>query len=117
MILMRRLRFPEIAGRRNFRNDAPRKQAGRIDVRYCLFGRPTLRVTRVEDRRTVASAKVVPLTVEGRRIVDLEKELEQIPIGRLVAVEYDIDRLSGGATIPISRIRHVITGIVDSWSK
>jgi hypothetical protein len=49
--------------------------------------------------------------------VDLEEELEQIPIGRLVGVEDDLDRLSVGAMISIGRIRHVATGIADSSRK
>ena len=96
---MLRFRFPEIAGRRNFRNDAPRPQAGRIDIGYCLFGRATLLVIRVEDRGTVARAAVVALAVRRRRIVDLEEKLEQIPIGRLVGIEDDLDRLSVCAMI------------------
>ena len=84
---MLRFRFPEIAGRRNFRNDAPRPQAGRIDIGYCLFGRATLLVTRVEDRGTVARAAVVALAVRRCRIVDLEEELEQIPVARLIGLK------------------------------
>ena len=111
---MLRFRFPEIAGRRNFRNDAPRPQAGRIDIGYCLFRRTTLLVTRVEDCGTVARAAVVALAVQRRGIGDLEEELEQIPIGRLVGVEDDLDRLSVGAMISVGRMWHVAIGIADS---
>ena len=101
---MLRFRFPEIAGRRNFRNDAPRPQAGRVDIGYCFFDRATLLVTRVEDRGVVARAAVVALAVRRRRIVDLKEEPEQIPIGRLVGVEDDLDRLSVGAVISVPRV-------------
>src|SRR4029453_33959 len=114
---MLRFPFPESAGRRNFRHDGPRPQARRIEVGYCLFGRSTLLVARVEHRGTVARAAVVALAVPRRRIVDLEEELEQIPIGRLVGVEDDLDRLSMGAMISVGRIRHVATGIADSGRK
>src|ERR1700752_4801209 len=97
IILMLRFRFPELAGRRHFRHDAPRPQARRIDIGYRVFGRATLLVTRVEDCGTVARAAVVALAVRRCRIVDLEEELEQIPIGYLVGVEDDLDRLSVGA--------------------
>src|SRR4029450_6684141 len=117
IVLMLRFRFPEIAGRRNFRNDTSRPQAGRIDIGYCFFGRATLLVTRVEDRGTVARAAVVALAVRRRRSVDLEEKFEQIAIGRLVGVEDDLDRLSVGAMISVGRIRHVATGIADSGRK
>src|SRR4051812_270665 len=50
---------------------------------------------------------VVPLTVERRGIVDLEKELEQSAIGSLRGIEDHLDRLGMGAVIAICRIRHV----------
>src|SRR3546814_770927 len=117
IVLVFRLRLPKVSCRRNFRNDALRPQAGRIDIGYRFFGRATLLVTRVEDRGTVARAAVVALTVQRRRIMDLEEKLEQIPIGRLVGVEDDLDRLSVGAMISVGRIRHVATGIADSGRK
>ena len=46
----------------------------------------------VEDRRAVARAAVVALAVQGRRIVDLEEELEQVAVGGLLRVEDDLDR-------------------------
>src|SRR5215468_2617656 len=50
---------------------------------------------------------------ERRRIVDLEKELEQSAIGGLRGIEVDLDCLGMGAVIAICRIRHVATCIPD----
>src|SRR3546814_9704830 len=54
IVLVFRLRLPEVACRRNFGNDALRPEAGRVDIGYRFFGRATLVVTRVGDRGTVA---------------------------------------------------------------
>src|SRR3546814_13931499 len=67
IVLVFRLRLPEVACRRNFGNDALRPEAGRVDIGYCFFGRATLLVARVEDVGTVARAAVVALTVSRRR--------------------------------------------------
>jgi hypothetical protein len=52
-----------------------------------------LLVAGVEDGRPVAGPDVVALPVLGRRVVDLEEELQQVPVGDLVRVEDDLDRL------------------------
>ena len=59
-------------------------------------------------------AAVVALAIRRCRIVDLEEELEQIPIRRLLGIEDDLDRLSVGAMMSVGRVRHVATGIADS---
>src|SRR3954451_8775859 len=75
VVLMLGLGFPEWSCRRYLGHDLARPAARGIDVSDCLLGDATLLVAEVEDRRAIACAEVVALTVHGRRVVDLEEEL------------------------------------------
>ena len=90
---MLRLGLPERPAGRHLGDDLPRPQARRLDVGDRVLGDPLLLVVGVEDGRAVAGADVVALPVPGRRVVDLEEELEQIAVGRLLGIEDDLDRL------------------------
>src|SRR5262249_26493988 len=65
-------------------DDPARPQAGRLDVGDRVLGDSPLLVVDVEDRGAIAHPDVVALTVERRRVVDLEEELEQVAVGDLL---------------------------------
>jgi len=93
VVLVLGLGLPERPGRRHFGDHLARPETGGVDVGDGVLRRPLLRVAEVEDRRTVAGPDVVALPVQRGRVVDLEEELEQVPVGNLVRVEGDLDRL------------------------
>src|SRR4051794_35405780 len=80
VVLMLGLGFPQWSCWRYLGHDLARPAARGIDVSDCLLGDATLLVTDVEDHRAIAWPAVVALAVHGRRVVDLEEELEQVPI-------------------------------------
>src|SRR3954467_1113893 len=80
VVLMLRLGFPEWSCRRYLSNDLPGPATRGIDLSDCLPGDAELLVAKVEDRRAIACPDVVALAVHGRRVVDLEEELEQVAI-------------------------------------
>jgi len=100
VILMLRFGFPEVAGRVQFGHYLARPQARRVDVGDGVFGNPLLRVAGIEDRRAIAGSHVVALAIARARIVDLEKELEQLSIADARRVEDDLDRFGVDATLP-----------------
>src|SRR5262249_44323872 len=57
---------------------------------------------------------VVSLTVQRRGIVDLEEELEQVPIGDLLRVEDDLDRLGVAFVIAVGRVRNVAARVAHA---
>src|SRR6185312_5815209 len=90
VVLMLRLGFPEIPDRRDLGDDLARPEPGGLDVRDRVLGDALLLRTRIEDRRAVARAEVVALAVARRRVVNLEEELQQLPIARLRGIEDDL---------------------------
>src|SRR5262249_7472444 len=84
VVLMLRLRLPEITGRGDFGDHLAGPQTGRLDVADGVQRDLLLLVVDVEDRRPIAGANVVALTVLCGRIVDLEEELQQRAKVRLV---------------------------------
>src|SRR4051812_45574492 len=78
IILMFRLCFPEWAGRRYFSDDAPGPKFRRIHVGDGIGGDALLLVARIVDRRAIARAHVIALAVARGRIMNLEKEFEQL---------------------------------------
>ena len=99
--------LPERAGRSDLRHDPPRPQSRCVHVGDRVLGDSPLLVVVVVDGRAIARAHVVPLTVARRRIVDLEEELEQVPIRDLVGIEDDLDRLGMGAVVAVRGVRYV----------
>src|SRR6185437_16843974 len=61
--------------------------------------------------RAIALAEIIALTIERRRVVDLEEELEQIAIRRLLRVEGDFDRFGMCAVISVCRVLDVATRV------
>ena len=45
--------------------------------------------------------------------MDLEEELEQVAVGRLLGVEDDLDRLGVGAVVAVGRVGDVAAGVAD----
>ena len=73
---MLRLGLPEIARGSHFRDDLARPQARGVDIGDGVQRDALLLVVDIEDRRPVTGTDVVALPVLGRRIVDLEEELQ-----------------------------------------
>jgi hypothetical protein len=90
---MFRFGLREVANWREFRDDFARPEARRLHVGDRVLGYRFLILVRVEDCGTVADPPIVALPVNRRRIVDLEKELEQRPKAGAGRVENDLDRL------------------------
>src|SRR5580693_8990662 len=114
VVLVLGLGLPERAGRRDLGDHLARPQAGGVDVGDRVLGGLLLRVAEVEDGRPVARPQVVALPVPRRRVVDLEEELQQVPVGDLVRVEGDLDRLGVAAVVPVGGVGHVTAGVTDS---
>src|ERR1700761_607499 len=77
IILMLWLRFPEIAGGRDFGHHLAGPQARGVDIGDGVFGDALLFLARVEDGGAIARASVIALTVDRARIVYLEEEFQQ----------------------------------------
>ena len=102
---MLRFRFPEVARRNDFGHDLARPQAGSIDVGNGVFRDSLLLVTGVEDCRSIAGADVVALAVARARVVDLEEDLEKVPIADARRVKDDLQRFGVVAVIAIGGVR------------
>src|ERR1700729_973842 len=113
VVLVLGLGLPERSGGLDFGNDLSGPQAGRVDIGDRVLRDAALLVIDVEDRRAVAGAQVVALTVLRSRVVDLEEELEQVPVGDAVRIEHDLDRLGMRAVVAISRVRNVAPRVAN----
>src|SRR5689334_10147838 len=76
VVLMFWLGFPEVADGLKLSDNVPWPQTRRVHVKDRLLRHLFLLVARIEDRRTVACAYIVALTVPCCGIVDLEEILE-----------------------------------------
>src|SRR6185436_15789735 len=113
VVLVLGLGLPERDGLADLRHHLAGPEAGRLDVGDRVLGDLALLVGRREDLRAVAGADVVPLAVLGRRVVDLEEELENVPIGDALGVEDDLDRLGVTRMVPVGRVVVFPTGVSD----
>lgn len=111
---MLRFGFPEVTGRRDFRHDLAGPQPRSVDVGDRVFRDSPLFVGRVEDRGAVTRTAIVPLPIDGGRIVDLEKELEQPAVRDLTGIEDDLDGLGVSAVIAVRRIGDIAPRIADA---
>src|SRR5262249_14144371 len=111
VVLMLGLRLPERPGGRNLRHDLPGPPSRGLDVGDRLLRNSALLVVEVEERGAVARSDVVALTVHGRRIVDLEEELQHVPIRGLLGVEDDLDRLRVCAVVSVGRVRNLAAAV------
>ena len=114
IILMLGLSFPEVSGRGDFRHDLAGPQAGCIHVVDRVLGDAFLFLGRVENRGAVACADVIALPVAGRRIMDLEEELEQFPVADPVRIKQDFDGFGVAAVIAIGGVRNISPGITHA---
>src|SRR5579871_3010217 len=113
VILMLGLGLPEWTDRLEFGHHLARPQPRSLDIGDGVERDALLLVVGEEDCRTVAGADVVALPVSGRRIVDLEKELEQPAVAGLRRIEDDLDRLGVVAVVAVGRIENLAAGIAD----
>src|SRR5918997_271039 len=108
IVLVLGLGLPEGDGLADLGHHLAGPQARGVDL-----GDPALLVARVEDLGAVAGADVVALAVLGRRVVDLEEELEDLPVGDALGVEDDLDRLGVTGVVPVGRVVVAAAGISD----
>src|SRR5215218_9050462 len=113
VILMLGLGLPERPRRRHLRHDLSGPTARGFDVRDRLLRDVALVLVEVEDRRPIARPHVVSLTVQRRWVMNLEEELEQVTVGRLLGIEADLDRLRVRAVVAIGGIRDVAARVPD----
>src|ERR1700754_2947228 len=78
-----------------------------------VLGDLALLVARNEDLRAVAGPDVVALAVLGRRVVDLEEALEDVPVGDALGVEDDLDRLGVAGMVAVGRVVVLPAGVAD----
>src|SRR3954467_8093532 len=88
-------------------------EAGGLDVGDRVLGHLALLLARVEDLGAVARPDVVALAVPGRRVVDLEEELQDVPVGDALGVEDDLDRLGVTGMVRVGRVVVLPTGVSD----
>src|SRR5215217_5424913 len=113
VVLVLGLGLPEGAGLADLGDDLARPQARGVDVGDRVLGDLALLVARVEDLGTVAGTDVVALAVLGRRIVDLEEELEDVSVGDALGLEDDLDRLGVTRMVSVGRVVVVPTRVSD----
>src|SRR6202048_1482897 len=101
IILMFGLGLPERSGRRHFSDHLARPKAGSIDIGDGVFRDPLLLVIGVEDGRPVARSPVVTLTVQRARIVDLEKEFQQLSLADGLRIKGNFNGFRMSAVIAI----------------
>src|SRR5205814_1892970 len=113
VVLMLGLGFPEGSSRHYFGHDPSGPAARGIDLSDCLLGDATLLVTDVENRGAIACPDVVALAVQGRRVVDLEEEFEELSVRDSLGIEDDLERLRVTVMVAVGRIRNVAAGVAD----
>ena len=101
VVLMFPLGFPEGAGLGDFRNNLSGPKPGGFDVRDRVLCDPFLILAGVENRRTIAGPSIVALTVQSRRIVNLKKEFQELPVTKLLRAKNDLDRFGMRSVIAV----------------
>src|SRR5882757_6211058 len=114
IILMLGLGLPEWSGRRQFSDNLARPKTGSIDIGDGVFRDPFLLIAGIEDRRPVARAPVVALTVQRRGIMDLEEEFQQFSVADDFGIEDDLDGFGMVAVVAIGRVRHLAAAIAHA---
>src|SRR3954451_21993064 len=113
VVLVLGLGLPERDGLADLGHDLAGPQARGLDVGDRVLGDLALLVARVEDLGPVGRADVVALAVTGRRVVDLEEELEDVPVGDPLRVEDDLDRLGVTGVVPVGRVVVLAARVAD----
>src|SRR3954464_14027125 len=81
---------------------------------YGVRGPPALLLASIKNLRAMAGADVVALAVLGRRVVDLEEELEDVPVGDPRRVEDDLNGLRVAGMVAIRRVLVLAAGVADA---
>src|SRR5580698_10315004 len=111
---MLRLSLPEWACWDDLGDDATGPEPRSVDIGDRVLGDLALLVVKIEDRRAVTRPDIATLTIPRRRVVYLEEQLEQLPVGDLRRIKDDLDRLGVAAMVTVGRIRDVASGVADS---
>src|ERR687897_2333287 len=114
VVLVLGLGLPERDGLADLGHHLAGPQARGVDVGDRVLGDLALLVARVEDLRAVAGADVVALAILGRGIVDLEEELQDVPVGDALGVEDDLDRLGVTRMVPVGGVLVDPAGVSDA---
>src|SRR5918993_726560 len=114
VVLVLRLGLPEGSRWLHLGDDRARPQARRVDVGDRLLGNPPLLVGGVVDGRPVAPPDVIALAVPGRRVVNLEEELQQVAVARRRRIEDDLDALGMVAMVAVGGVGDVTARVPDS---
>src|SRR5262245_58067017 len=114
VILMFRLRLPEIPRRLDLGHDLARPEAGGVYVCDGVLGNPLLLLVDVVDCRPVGATDVIALPIPCGRIVDLEEVFQDPSVTDLLGIEGDLDAFGMGAVVAIGRIRNVAAGIAHT---
>src|SRR5271156_3361123 len=84
--------LPEFSRRHYFRKDLSGPQSGRVNVSNGVACSEPLLIAGVEDGRADTPTLSIALTVLRRRIVNLEEELQEIPVRSGIDVVNDLHR-------------------------
>jgi len=109
----------EFVQRHNLRHNRFLPQVGLFKFSDDRFGADPLPVVVIEDGGTVLCAHVLTLPVQCRRVVDGEENLEDFPIGNLVSIEGQLNRLrvvgAIGADLLVGRIDRGAARVAGSY--
>jgi hypothetical protein len=108
------LGHPERDGLAHLGHDLAGPQPRGVDVGDRVLGDPALLLARIEDLRAIVRADVVALAVLGRRVVDLEEELEDVSVGDALRVEDDLDCLGVTGMVAVGRVLVAPAGVSDA---
>jgi hypothetical protein len=103
-----RMVLPASPRSRPFQASGPRHRSQRLSA-----GRRDAAPRRGRRSPSDSLSKVVALAVQGRRVVDLEEELQQLSVGASLGIEDDLDRLRVPGMIAVGRVRNIAAGVAD----
>src|SRR5271154_3895916 len=113
IVLMFGLRFPEFRSGPDFGHYFSGPKSRSINVRSRLLRNPFLFFACVENGRAITGSDVVSLAVRSRRIMNLEKEFQQLSITQLLRIENDFDRFSMASVVAVRGIRNAASRVTD----
>ena len=105
--------LPEVACWNHFSHSLARPQARSIYIGDRVFGDPPLLVAGVEDRRPIAAPNIVTLAIARAGVVNLEEELEDLPIADARGIEDDLDCFGVPRVIAIRSVRVAAARVAD----
>src|SRR5688572_24573069 len=114
VILMLGFGLPELACGNDLGHNFVGPQARSIDISDRVFGNPPLLVAGVEDRGSIAGPDVVALAIARVWVVNLEKELEDLPIADAGWIEGDLDCFGVSFMIAIGPVRDGAARVTDA---